>query len=176
MPDSPLFESLSNPYLQERVSKLLYNAFNDELTSADVTLVKKSPDDQIVASNRGQVYVGSMNSTESRLAMALLGIKHIIMIASDPPDELWTKDGMKYSIHVLPSCNDQTPTVYDIIEACAVEIADFLDTNNCVFEDERGSILVACCTGNDYACAVGATFLANSLQIDATSAVEMMVS
>ena len=182
--DSLCLDSVTYLPMRSIVAKMVHDAFATELKPLDVSLVpykNDSNEDINILSNTNtarECYIGSLSSVESRLALALLNIKHIFVIDSYPPDELWVDDGIRYNTHVLPSSDDANPKVCDIIEACALEVVTLLfeyELTEDSIESREGSILIACKTGNEYACAVAATVLTKAFNIDMASAMKIMV-
>ena len=107
---------------REEIAKHSRQIFNNELCTHDVTNISFKHTEEF----HGKLfYIGSLTLLESRFALALLGVKHVVVIDSSTPQELWLKDGIRYSSHILPS-DYINKRVCDIIESCTLEVLCFL--------------------------------------------------
>lgn len=186
-PTNPAMQLLiDNPEHRAAAAKVMYKSFNAELTLPDLMQVIISDSDKCHGSSvdpgrtvvqvsgtdeRRRLFVGSFSAAESRLALAVLHIKHIILISVSPLDELWAADGVTYSTHILPSCGHGVATpICEAISKAADEVALALSIDDPPEDD--CAVLVACSTGDEYSCAACALYLSRTLGIDTDRAQE----
>lgn len=186
-PTNPAMQLLiDNPEHRAAAAKIMYKSFNAELTLPDLTQVIISDSDKCLGGSvdpgrtavqtsgtdeKRRLFVGSFSAAESRLTLAILRIKHIILISVSPLDELWAADGVTYSTHILPSCGDGVATpICEAISKAADDVALALSIDDLAEDD--CAVLVACSTGDEYSCAVCALYLSRTLGIDTDRAQE----
>jgi len=108
-----------------------------------------------------RLWLGDLCSTESRLALQVLGVKRVCTIASHKIDELWKKDGIEYMTAVV----SPTSSIGAQLERCVT----FLTATDSI---------VCCSSGIGVSTLVAAAVLVatSSEPMDAASALEAVRS
>ncbi len=171
----------SHPSIRAQAAVIVHNAFKTELTCLSLMHIETAdPTNSPIHDNQQhnrRLYVGSLSDLESRLALAVLGIKRIIAVAYQPIYELWVSDGVRYTTHIIPVMQGvdgytSDARIRDVIESAADEVTLSMGVEGALGEN---SILIACPYGDKYSCTIATLFLARSQHTDVKYAMEVMV-
>eukprot|EP00521_Asterionellopsis_glacialis_P009342 CAMPEP_0195285266 /NCGR_PEP_ID=MMETSP0707-20130614/3163_1 /TAXON_ID=33640 /ORGANISM="Asterionellopsis glacialis, Strain CCMP134" /LENGTH=871 /DNA_ID=CAMNT_0040344739 /DNA_START=111 /DNA_END=2726 /DNA_ORIENTATION=- len=168
LPESKLKQYLNNnPDQRVVASRIVFDAFHTAMSAMDLTRITMDPSLSPLSEvpnefESPRLFIGDFAAAESRLALAAHRIKRIIQISYHPLDELWKRDDITYSTHILPSLGDGgAAPVHEAILMASEEVASALNE----YSDGGGAVLVTCTTGDEHACAVCALYLSRRLGI-----------
>jgi len=166
LPESKLKQYLdNNPNQRVVASRIVFDAFHTAMSAMDLTRITMDPSLSPLPEvpddfESPRLFIGDFAAAESRLALAAHRIKRIIQISYHPLDELWKRDGITYSTHILPSLGyGGAAPVHEAILMASEEVASALNE----YSDGGGAVLVTCTTGDEHACAVCALYLSQRL-------------
>mmetsp|Transcript_3397 Transcript_3397/g.8803 ORF Transcript_3397/g.8803 Transcript_3397/m.8803 type:complete len:651 (-) Transcript_3397:39-1991(-) len=164
---------------RSNLSRQIFDVFHSKLSSVNISHVEvpsmKLPRNSMGPNGTSQIYqgkqlvfIGSLRAAECGLALAALRINQVIRIECASPDNLQVIDGMRHSIHILPEDYWESASANETIKNAAEDIISAFQFN------PLAPVLVACETGDKFACAACALFLMRYLGIGKMNALDMI--